>query len=79
MVRTVKARTSLPVGVGFGIRDPAHAAEMAKVADAVVVGSALMRLVEEHAGTALLHAASDFLRHMAAAVHTARPDPHGSG
>ena len=79
MVRTVKACTSLPVGVGFGIRDPVHAAEMATIADAVVVGSALMRLVEEHAGRALLPAASDFLRRMAAAVHTARPDPHGQG
>ena len=79
MVRTVKARTSLPVGVGFGIRDPAHAAEMARVADAVVVGSAIMRLVEEHAGQMMLPVVSDFLRRMAAAVHAARRDPHGQG
>jgi tryptophan synthase alpha chain len=79
MLRTVKARTALPVGVGFGIRDPAQAVAVAQVADAVVVGSALMRLVEEHPGAALLPAVSDFLRRMAAAVHTARPEPHGQG
>jgi len=36
----------LPVGVGFGIRDGASAAAVARVADAVVVGSAIVRLVE---------------------------------
>jgi tryptophan synthase alpha chain len=75
MVRAVKAQTDLPVGVGFGIRDPEQAAEMARVADAVVVGSAVMRLVEDHPGTALLPAAEGFLRRMAAAVHAARPGP----
>jgi tryptophan synthase alpha chain len=76
MVRRVKARTALPVGVGFGIRTPAQAAEMARVADAVVVGSAVMRLVEEHAGDALVAAVARFLTDMAAAVHGARTE-HG--
>jgi tryptophan synthase alpha chain len=77
MVRAVKARTELPVGVGFGIRDPAQAAEVARIADAVVVGSAVMRLVEEHTGSALLDVAHDFLRCMAAAVHAARVESGG--
>ncbi len=38
----VRAATSLPVGVGFGIRDAGSAAAVARVADAVVVGSALV-------------------------------------
>ncbi len=42
----------LPIGVGFGIRDAAAAAAIARVADAVVVGSALVRLVEESGGEA---------------------------
>ena len=42
----VRRLTSLPVGVGFGIRDGASAAAVAKVADAVVVGSAIVRLIE---------------------------------
>jgi tryptophan synthase alpha chain len=38
----VRQHTELPVGVGFGIRDPESAAAVARVADAVVVGSALV-------------------------------------
>lgn len=40
--------TELPVGVGFGIRDATSAANIASVADAVVVGSALVQKVEEN-------------------------------
>lgn len=43
----VRRLTDLPVGVGFGIRDGASAAAVAKIADAVVVGSAIVRLVED--------------------------------
>jgi len=38
----IRHYTGLPVGVGFGIRDPAAAAQIARIADAVVVGSALV-------------------------------------
>jgi len=38
----IRSNTDLPVGVGFGIRDAASAAQVASVADAVVVGSALV-------------------------------------
>ena len=41
-VKRIKAATSLPVAVGFGIKSEADAAAVAKVADAVVVGSALV-------------------------------------
>lgn len=42
----IREQSSLPVGVGFGIRDSESAANVAKVADAVVVGSALIRIIE---------------------------------
>jgi len=42
----IRATTDLPVGVGFGIKDPQTAAAVAGVADAVVVGSALVSRVE---------------------------------
>jgi tryptophan synthase alpha chain len=45
-VSRIKSFTSLPVGVGFGIKDGDSAKSIAAVADAVVVGSALVRLVE---------------------------------
>jgi tryptophan synthase alpha chain len=39
--------TNLPIGVGFGIRDAKSAAAVAKVADAVVVGSAIVKLIAD--------------------------------
>ncbi len=50
-VEAINELTPLPVGVGFGIKDAATAARVAHVADAVVVGSALVRLVEANAGS----------------------------
>lgn len=50
-VATIRERTALPVGVGFGIRDAASAAAVAAVADAVIVGSALVSRVEALAAT----------------------------
>ncbi|RLA03289.1 MAG: tryptophan synthase subunit alpha [Gammaproteobacteria bacterium] len=44
--------TDLPIGVGFGIRDGKSAAKVATIADAVVVGSALVNCIEEHADRA---------------------------
>ncbi len=46
--RTVKTQTSLPVAVGFGISHPAMARRAVSHADAAVVGSACVRLVERH-------------------------------
>ena len=43
--------TDLPLCVGFGIRDGVTAAEVAKVADGVIVGSALVNRIAEHAET----------------------------
>lgn len=44
----IRRITSLPVGVGFGISTPEQAGEIAKYADGVVVGSAIVRLIEEN-------------------------------
>jgi tryptophan synthase alpha chain len=46
MIPRIKAHVSLPVGVGFGIRDAQTARAVADVADAVVIGSALVQLLE---------------------------------
>ena len=43
----IRAHTDLPLGVGFGIKDPTTAAAVARVADAVVVGSALVAKMGE--------------------------------
>lgn len=45
-VARVRSATGLPVAVGFGIKTPERAAEVARVADAVVVGSALVEEID---------------------------------
>ena len=48
----LKAQTRLPVGVGFGVRTPASAAALAEFSDAVIIGSALVEIIERHAASA---------------------------
>jgi len=47
-VKRIRAYTTLPVVVGFGIKDAASAASVALIADAVVVGSAVINRVEQN-------------------------------
>lgn len=49
-VRKVRRRLPLPLAVGFGISSPTQVSAVAKMADGVVVGSALVRIVEERQG-----------------------------
>ena len=51
-VARIKQATDIPVAVGFGVRTPEQAGEIARVADGVVVGSALIELVAEHGADA---------------------------
>ncbi len=51
-VARLKAATDLPVAVGFGVRTPEQAAAIARVADGVVVGSAIVELVGKHGNDA---------------------------
>ena len=51
-VARIKQATDIPVAVGFGVRTPEQAGEIARVADGVVVGSALGELVAEHGADA---------------------------
>jgi tryptophan synthase alpha chain len=48
LVRRIRAHTSLPIALGFGISRPEHVAEVTAYADAAVVGSALVSLIAEH-------------------------------
>lgn len=47
-IAEIKKKTNLPVAVGFGIKTPEDAANMAKVADAVVVGSAIVENMKKN-------------------------------
>ena len=70
-VARLKAATALPVAVGFGIRTPEQAAAIARVADGVVVGSAIVELVGEHGGEAP-EMIREYVAGLAKAVHSAR-------
>ncbi len=47
LVEAMRRITGLPLAVGFGISKPEHAAEAGRVADAFVVGSAFVRIIEQ--------------------------------
>ncbi len=68
-VALIRAATALPVAVGFGISTPAQARETALSADAVVVGSAIVRQVANFGGEAdLVERVAAFVRPLVAAV-----------
>jgi len=72
-VAKLKAATDIPVAVGFGVRTPEQAAAIGKVADGVVVGSAIVELVGAHGA----HAAGpvrDYVASLSAALATARKE-----
>ena len=77
-VGRIRAQTDLPVAVGFGIRTPEQAAEVAAVADASVVGTAIVEKIANAVdadGNASPHLVSDtlsFVSDLAAAVSAAR-------
>ncbi len=52
MVKLVRANTSIPCAVGFGISTPAQAKKMADLSDGAIVGSAIVRLIAEHGADA---------------------------
>jgi len=54
MVEKIRLETALPVAVGFGISTPQQAGSVAKLADGVVVGSALVKLFEQFKGDELV-------------------------
>jgi len=68
MIRQVReANPEIPCVIGFGISTPEQAREMAKVADGVIVGSAIVRLVEQH-GKSAAPAVGEFVRAMKEAI-----------
>ena len=70
-VARLKAATDLPVAVGFGVRTPEQAQAIARVADGVVVGSALVEIIGTH-GDAAAAPLRELTSALAKAVHNAR-------
>ena len=70
-VARLKAATDLPIAVGFGVRTPEQAAAIARVADGVVVGSAIVELVALH-GNDAAGPVRDYVASLKAAIQSAR-------
>ena len=60
-VPRIRRQVTLPVGVGFGIRDAAAACAVAQVADAVVIGTRLVQLLQDEPRDNVANAGRDFI------------------
>jgi tryptophan synthase alpha chain len=68
MIPRIKQFVKLPVGVGFGIRDAKTAQAVAAVSDAVVIGTALIQLLETQPRENVAAAAGEFIAGIRAAL-----------
>jgi len=71
MMPRIRERVSVPVGVGFGIRDAASAQAVAKVADAVVIGTRLVQILEAEPRAQVAGAARAFMTQIRSAIDAA--------
>lgn len=62
MLPRIREHVSIPVGVGFGIRDAETARAVGRAADAVVIGSRLIQLIENEPFEKVIAVATNFLR-----------------
>jgi tryptophan synthase alpha chain len=70
MLPRIRQHISTPVGVGFGIRDAATAKTISKVADAVVIGSKIIQLLEGQPRDSVAATAQTFIREIRSAMDT---------
>ncbi|MBN2645231.1 MAG: tryptophan synthase subunit alpha [Desulfuromonadaceae bacterium] len=74
-VRQLRIQSPVPVAVGFGIATAEDAEKIAAMADAVVVGSALVKIIAQHAeSAALLDEVYAFVHDLKQGVRRAQPD-----
>jgi tryptophan synthase alpha chain len=66
LVTRLRRFTSLPIAVGFGISEPEHVAEVGGFADAAVVGSAIVKIIEGSAAQSAPGAVAEFVRKLTA-------------
>lgn len=80
-VARIKKATGLPVAVGFGIKTPAQAGAIARIADAAVVGSAIVSVIADHKGDGrdrIVAKVTELCRALADSTHAAARDRVGA-
>lgn len=68
MLPRIRRHVSVPVGVGFGIRDATTAKAISRVADAVVIGSKIIQMIEHQPREKVAATAQEFLREIRLAL-----------
>ena len=68
MLPRIRSHVKIPVGVGFGIRDAATAQAIGRVADAVVIGTRIIQLIEGEPRDKVVSVAAAFLREIRGAL-----------
>jgi tryptophan synthase alpha chain len=70
MLPRIRQHVKIPVGVGFGIRDAASAQAIGRVADAVVIGTRIIQLIEDQPRERVVAEVAGFLRGIRQALDT---------
>lgn len=69
-VARIRKYTRLPVGIGFGVSRPDHVRAISRYADAVIVGSAIIKTMESHLGKpTMFNAVGKFIKSLKKATH----------
>jgi tryptophan synthase alpha chain len=71
LISEIRKYSDLPVGVGFGVSSSKQAEEISKIADAVIVGSALVRIIEKNGNNidTVLKEMGDFTKQLSKACY----------
>ena len=66
MITELREHTDKPIGVGFGVSTPEHAKQLSEIADGVIVGSAIVNVIEDnmHNKERMLKAVKEFSREL---------------
>jgi len=67
-VSEIRNKTNLPIGVGFGVKDAATAKEVAKIADAIVVGSRMVLAIEASTEDTIMQDVSKLMLELRSAI-----------
>ena len=67
IMKVIRDNTKIPCAIGFGISNPEQAKKMSEIADGVIVGSAIVRIIAEHGKDAAAYVGA-FVKEMAEAI-----------